>query len=220
MLLGSKQKCSRIRKEHVRLVQRSDVCYDADMKNRVVVIAGPAGSGKDTVVRELLKKVPNSTLMVTATTRSPRPGEVDGVNYHYMDNARFKDEMEKGNILEHYYRAATDTYYGTYKPDIDARLGRGELVFCVIQIVGAKYMKKHYGALTVFIEPKSIEEFEARIRARAPMSDAEWQERKEFTERELREEAPWYDYRVVNADGELDKAVESVMDVLRKESYI
>jgi guanylate kinase len=128
--------------------------------------------------------------------------------------------LARDNILEHYYRNATDTYYGTYKPDIDARLGRGELVFCVIQIVGAQYMKEHYGALTIFIEPRSIDEFERRIRARAPMSDAEWQERKEFTERELRIEAPWYDYRVVNADGELDTAVESVMDVLRNERYI
>lgn len=190
------------------------------MKNRVVVIAGPAGSGKDTIVKELLQRIPDSTLMVTATTRAPRPGEVDGVNYHYMDNARFKDEMAKGNILEHYYREATDTYYGTYKPDIDSRLAQGKLVFCVIQIVGAKYMKEHYGATTVFIEPKSIEEFERRIRARAPMSDVEWEERKKFTERELAEEAPWYDYRVVNADGELEKAVEGVMEVLRKEGMV
>jgi guanylate kinase len=81
-------------------------------------------------------------------------------------------------------------------------------------------MKENYGAVTVFIEPKSIEEFEARIRARAPMSDVEWAERKAFTERELKDEAPWYDYRVVNADGELDAAVEGVMEVLRKEKYI
>jgi guanylate kinase len=189
-------------------------------KNRVVIIAGPAGSGKDTVVRELIKHIPNSSLMVTAATRQPRPGEVDGVNYHFMNNEKFLAEMAAGNILEHYYRAATDTYYGTYKPDIDVRLARGELVFCVIQIVGAKYMKEQYGALTIFIEPKSIEEFERRIRARAPMSDAEWQERKESTEQELTEEAPWYDYRIVNADGELDVAVINVVDILEKERYI
>jgi guanylate kinase len=137
-----------------------------------------------------------------------------------MDNARFKDEMAKGNILEYYYREAVDAYYGTYKPDIDARLAQGKLVFCVIQIVGAKYMKEQYGALTIFIEPKSIEEFERRMRARAPMSEAESAERKRFTERELAEEAPWYDHRIVNADGELDKAVEGVMEVLKREGYL
>ncbi|MFM2414499.1 MAG: hypothetical protein RI911_192 [Candidatus Parcubacteria bacterium] len=190
------------------------------MKQRVVVIAGPAGSGKDTVVRELLKRIPDATLMVTATTRAPRPGEVDGVNYHYMDNVRFKEELAKGNILEYYHRAATDTYYGTYKPDIDARLARNEIVFCVLQIVGAKYMKEHYGALTIFIEPKSIEEFERRIRARSPMSDTEWEERKRITENELKNDAPWYDHRVVNADGGLDDAVVEVYSILKESSLL
>jgi guanylate kinase len=190
------------------------------MKNRVVVIAGPAGSGKDTVVRELMKQIPDSTLMVTATTRTPRPGEVHGVNYHYMDNVKFKAEMAVGNILEYKYWPASDYYYGTYRPDLEGRLAKGQLVFCVIQLVGAQYMKKNYDAVTVFIEPKSIEEFEARIKARAPLSDVEWAERKKNTLREMTEEAPFYDYRVVNADGELDKAVEGVMEALRKEGYI
>ncbi len=190
------------------------------MKDRVVVIAGPAGSGKDTVVRELLKRIPEATLMVTATTRLPRPGEVDGVNYHFMDNVRFKQEIEAGNILEYYHRSATDTYYGTYKPDIDTRLAAGNLVFCVLQIVGARYMKEHYNALTVFIEPRSIEEFEHRIRARSPMSDTEWEERKKITENELRNDAPWYDHRVVNADGGLDDAVEATHSILERAGYI
>lgn len=190
------------------------------MKDRVVVIAGPAGSGKDTVVRELLKRIPEATLMVTATTRAPRPGEVDGMNYHFMDNTRFKHELEVGNILEYYHRSATDTYYGTYKPDIDARLSRGEIVFCVLQIVGAKYMKEHYNALTIFIEPRSIEEFEQRIRTRSPMSDTEWEERKKITENELSNDAPWYDHRVVNADGGLDDAVLAAYSILEDAGYV
>lgn len=197
------------------------ICYSTRMeKQRVVVIAGPAGSGKDTIVKELLRRIPDSTLMVTAVTRAPRPGEIDGVNYHFMDNARFQAEMAAGNILEHYYREATDTYYGTYRPDIEGRLAQGKLVFCVIQIVGAQYMKEHYGAITIFIEPKSIEEFERRIRARAPISDVEWEERKRHTVRELTEDAPFYDYRVVNADGELQKAVDEVYAILEKESLL
>ena len=190
------------------------------MKQRVVVIAGPAGSGKDTVVRELMKRIPDSTLMVTATTRAPRPGEQDGVNYHFMDNTRFKQELAEGNILEYYHREATDTYYGTYKPDIDARLSAGKLVFCVLQIVGAKYMKEHYGALTLFIEPRSIEEFEHRIRARSPMSDTEWQERKRITEGELAHDAPWYDHRIVNGDGALEKAVDDAYNILQQHELV
>ncbi len=190
------------------------------MKPRVVVIAGPAGSGKDTVVRELMKRIPDATLMVTATTRAPRPGEVDGVNYHFMDNTRFKQELAAGNILEYYHRAATDTYYGTYKPDIDVRIQEGKLVFCVLQIVGAKYMKEHYGALTLFIEPRSIDEFEKRIRARSDMSDTEWEERKRITEEELKNDAPWYDHRIVNGDGALEDAVASALSILKSGGYV
>lgn len=191
------------------------------MKNqRVVVIAGPAGSGKGTIIAELLRRVPHASMMTTATTRAPRPGEVEGVNKYFMDNARFKEEMAKGNILEHYYREDTDTYYGTYKPDIDMRVARGEMVLCDIQIVGAKYMKEQYGALTIFVEPGSIDELERRVRARAPISDIEWEERKKHTQREMTEDAPWYDYRVVNADGKLDEAVNKILGILEKESYL
>jgi len=157
--------------------------------------------------------------MVTANTRAPRPGEVDGVNYHFMTNEQFKDEMEKGNILEHYYREKTDTYYGTFKPDLEKRIASGRVVLAQITIVGAKYLKEHYNATTFFIMPSSLEDLERRIRARAPMSDAEWHERMEFTRREIETEASWYDYRIPNEDGKLDETVETIVEILRKEGY-
>jgi guanylate kinase len=94
------------------------------------------------------------------------------------------------------------------------------MVLCDIQIVGAKYMKEHYNALTIFVEPGSIDELERRVRARAPISDIEWEERKKHTQREMTEDAPWYDYRVVNADGKLDEAVNKILGILEKESYL
>ncbi|NBV77438.1 guanylate kinase [bacterium] len=189
------------------------------MSNQVVVIAGPAGSGKDTIIDRLLERCSNTTRMVTANTRAPRPGEVDGVNYHFMTNEQFKDEMEKGNILEHYYREKTDTYYGTFKPDLEKRIASGRVVLAQITIVGAKYLKEHYNATTFFIMPSSLEDLERRIRARAPMSDAEWHERMEFTRREIETEASWYDYRIPNEDGKLDETVETIVEILRKEGY-
>lgn len=185
----------------------------------VVVIAGPAGSGKDSVITGIVQRCPNTTRMVTATTRVPRPGEQDGVNYHFMDNARFEREMEAGNILEHYVRPETGTMYGTYKPDVDQRIASGKVVLCQLQIVGAKYFKEHYGATTFFIMPPHSDAFEARIRARAPMSDVEWAERAEFTKREIAEESPFYDYQIQNEDGKLDETVDAVIAILRKEGY-
>ena len=189
------------------------------MSKQVVVIAGPAGSGKDSIVRGVLERCNNATLMVTATTRAMRPGEADGVNYHFLTNERFKEEMEKGNILEHYHRADTDTYYGTYKPDIDARIASGKVVFAVIQIVGARYLKEHYDATTIFVMPPSLEALERRVRARAPLSDIEWQERLAHTKREIEEDAPFYDYRITNEDGKLDAAIDSLVEILTKEGY-
>ncbi|MBM3271866.1 guanylate kinase [Candidatus Kaiserbacteria bacterium] len=190
-----------------------------DKGKRVVVIAGPGGSGKDALARALVKRYSNLTMLVSATTRPRRPTEIEGVNYYFMTNERFQEELAAGNILEHYHRAETDTYYGTYKPDIEKRLESGKIVVCQIQFVGAQYLKEHYGATTFFIIPASLENLERRIRARAPISDVEWEERKRFTQHELAEEAPWYDYRIRNDDGKLDEAVDNVAEILQREGY-
>jgi guanylate kinase len=166
-----------------------------------------------------VERFANAERVVTATTRAMRPGEKSGISYHFMTNDEFKAEIAKGNILEYYYREKTDTYYGLYKPDIEDRIARGQIVFCQLQLVGAKYVKDHYDATTFFIMPPSHDAFEARIRARAPMSDHEWAERAEFTRREIEKEAPWYDYRIVNEDGKLEEAVQQVVDILTKEGY-
>jgi guanylate kinase len=189
------------------------------MQKQVVVIAGPAGSGKDSIARELVKRFSDVTLMVTATTRPIRPGEHQGVNYHFFSNEEFKKELDAGNIPEHYHRAETDTYYGTYEPDIDRRLESGKIVLAVVQIVGAKYLKEKYNATTVFIMPPSLDAFEKRVRARSPMSDVEWQERLKITQDEVASDAPWYDYRISNEDGKLEHAVDEVVGILRKEGY-
>lgn len=189
------------------------------MQKQVVVIAGPAGSGKDSIVQGVLARCPNATLMVTATTRAPRPGEENGANYHFLTNEKFLEEQKAGNILEFYHREETNTYYGTYKPDIDARIQSGKVVFAVIQIVGAKYLKEHYNATTIFIMPPSIEVLERRVRSRAPMTDLEWQERLAHTQREVTEDAPFYDYRITNEDGKLEQAIDEVIEILRKEGY-
>ena len=157
--------------------------------------------------------------MVTATTRAMRPGEQDGVNYHFLSNEKFLEEVAQSNIPEHYHRKDTNTYYGTYKSDIDARLQSGKTIVAVVQIVGAKYLKENYDATTFFIMPPSPDAFERRIRARAPMSDVEWEERRKFTENEVNAEAPWYDYRITNEDDKLDDAVNEIVAILKKEGY-
>jgi guanylate kinase len=157
--------------------------------------------------------------MVTATTRAMRPNEKNEVNYHFLSNDQFKKELEAGNIPEHYHRVETDTYYGTYKPDLETRLESGKVVLAVVQIVAAKYLKEHYNATTIFIMPPSLDAFEKRVRGRAPMSDIEWKERAKFTANEVAQESPWYDYRISNEDGKLRRTVDEVVAILKKEGY-
>ena len=190
------------------------------MEKQIVVIAGPSGGGKNTIIQEILNECPNCTLLVTATTREPRPGEKDGVDYFFFGEDHFKSELEKGNILEHRYIEKLGTHYGVYKPDLEKRLAKGYVVLAHLDIIGAKYLKEHYGATTIFILPQSHEELFERLRSRNPtMSPEELAERMRIATDEIENHAPQYDYRVVNANGRLFDIVNEVIAILKKEGY-
>lgn len=186
----------------------------------VIVIAGPSGSGKNSIIAELQRRFHHIDRLVTATTRRPRAGEVDGVDYHFFSQERFDEELGNGTILEHRFVPALGTYYGIYAPDLDARIAAGHLVFAQVDIIGARVLKERYGATTIFIMPESLSQFEGRLRVRNPeWSQKEFDARIKITEEEVRVHAPQYDYRVVNADGALMETVEQVIDIMRKEGY-
>lgn len=190
------------------------------VKKQVIVIAGPSGSGKNAVIGEILKRYENCVRLVTATTRAMRPGEENGVDYHFMSREKFDAELTAGNIPEHRFVPALNTYYGTYLPDLEKRLKEGKIIFAQVDIAGARLLKERYGATTIFIMPESLEQFRARLRMRNPeWSDKEFEARTHITEEEMRVHAPQYDYRVVNADGRLEDTVRDVIDIMRKEGY-
>jgi guanylate kinase len=189
-------------------------------KRQVVVIAGPSGSGKNSVIDTLLKRFTKCSLMTNATTRAPREGEREGVDYYYFSGTDFKKSIENGNILEYRHVPSLGTYYGTYKPDLEKRIAKGDIVLAHKDIIGARYLKEHYDAVTIFLLPESMESLEKRVHARNPgMSKDEFEERMKMVRREVEEEAPQYDYRLVNEDGELEKTVEEVIAILKKEGY-
>ena len=186
----------------------------------VVVIAGPSGSGKNAIIREIQKRFHNVDRLVTATTRLPRAGESDGVDYHFLTQEHFDQELTKGAIIEHRFVAALNTFYGIYAPDLERRINAGKVVFAQVDIIGARVLKEHYGATTIFIMPESLSQFEGRLRTRNPeWTELEFDARIKITEEEVRVHAPEYDYRVVNADGALNETVDSIVDILRKEGY-
>lgn len=177
-------------------------------KRRVVVIGGPTGSGESTITNALIKLFPNYTRLVTATTRPMRGGEKDGVDYYFFSKEQFLKEKELGNILESTYIANRDIYYGSYRHDLEKKLADGKIVIVNPDIIGAQYYKKNYDALTLFIEPESIEVLASRIKKRSPsISAEELNQRLENARQELTHEKSFYDFIIRNEDGKLDEAI-------------
>src|SRR4051812_14984149 len=105
------------------------------MQKKVVVIAGPSGSGKNVLINSILAKYPKCTRLVTATTRMPRPGERDGVDYYFLSNEMFAASIASGDIPEHRYVSALNTFYGIYLPDLNEKLKNYSSIFAQVDII-------------------------------------------------------------------------------------
>ncbi|HEX8974812.1 MAG TPA: guanylate kinase [Patescibacteria group bacterium] len=187
--------------------------------NKVLIIGGPTGSGESTITNALVEKYPLFKRLVTATSRAKRSGETDKQNYYFFTKEEFEKNIASGNILEHTYIENRDTYYGTYKPDLEQKLQSGYVIVNV-DYVGVLYYKKHYNALAIFIKPESIESLAERLKKRNPeMTEQELSMRLENAENEIRNEEEYYDYSVINADNCLNEAIQKVEAILKSHGF-
>lgn len=135
------------------------------MAGKLIIFSAPSGSGKSTIIRFLLKKQElNLHFSISATSRAPRGTERDGVEYYFLSPDEFRQKIAAGDFLE-YEEVYTDKYYGTLKSEVERRLGEGENVVLDVDVVGGCNVKKMYGerALSVFIQPPSIEVLRERL---------------------------------------------------------
>lgn len=139
----------------------------------LMVLAGPSGVGKGTVVRRLREKYPEIVLSVSATTRQPRPGEIDGVHYHFISQEEFDSLVAEGGMLE-WARVFNLNSYGTPKTPVEEALAEGHPVILEIDVEGARQVRRTKPhALFVFLAPPSREELERRLRGRGTENETE-----------------------------------------------
>lgn len=168
------------------------------------IVSAPSGAGKTSLVRTLLETVPGLELSVSHTTRAPRPGEVDGVDYHFTDEARFTALVDQGRFLEH--ARVFGNLYGTSRDAVEARLAAGADVILEIDWQGAQQVRPLLPeAVSVFILPPSRAELQRRLRGRGQDDEATLARRTEEAAAELAHYAE-YDYLVVNDDFERARA--------------
>ena len=175
------------------------------------VITGPSGVGKGTLITRLRERVPELELSVSATTRTPRPGERDGVDYHFLTPEQFEAHVAAGDFLEH--ATYSGNRYGTLRSEVGDRLSEHTPVVLEIEVQGARQVRSAMpDAVAVFIAPPSIEALRERLLGRGTDTPEQVEERLRTAEREL-EARPEFAHVVVN--DELGRAAEELVRIVR-----
>ncbi|MCE2415378.1 guanylate kinase [Candidatus Poribacteria bacterium] len=188
--------------------------------NLVIVISGPSGSGKSTVIDSLCKADETLQLSVSATTRKPRPGEVDGVDYHFLSKAEFEKSIQQDKFLE--WAEYGDNLYGTLKSEIADARETGKDAILEIEVKGSLEIRKRQQDLTparsilIFIVPPSFATLEKRLRRRDTESESELKQRLDIAKSEVLE-IQHYDYWVSNSQGKIQQAVQQIQTIISAE---
>ncbi len=182
-------------------------------RGRLIVVSGPSGAGKTTVIEHLLRRCGLPLVRsVSATTRPPRPGETDGRDYHFLSPLEFQRRRRRGEFLECFDVFRSGVWYGTLLSETAARLDAGQWVLLNIDVQGGRAVMDRYpDALTIFVQPGSMEELRGRLVGRGTESQQALEQRLQQAHSELGL-AHRYRYQVVNDD--LARAVQQICDIL------
>ena len=183
------------------------------MAGKLIIFSAPSGSGKSTIINYLLKQDLHLRFSISATSRAPRGTEKDGVEYYFLTPDEFRARIAAGDFLE-YEEVYTDKYYGTLKSEVERRLMSGDNVIFDVDVVGGCNIKKFYGdrALSVFIQPPSIEDLRSRLEGRGTDAPEVIESRIAKAEFEL-SFADKFDVVIVN--DELEKAEAETLKIIQ-----
>lgn len=184
-------------------------------KGLLLVVSGPSGAGKGTICKALLARNPQIQISVSATTRNPRAGEVDGINYHFIARDTFEARIAEDGFIEH--ARVYDNYYGTPKANVMAALEAGEDMLLEIDIQGAMQVRERMpDGIYVFILPPSMSELKNRIIKRGSETEESLNKRFASAYQEI-DFIKKYDYYIINDD--LENAVTTLESIIRAEKH-
>ena len=193
------------------MTKREDENLALKGKGMLVVLSGPSGSGKDTVLEKLKESDFSFDKTISATTRAMRDGEKDGVDYYFIDKNTFEEKIKNQEFLE--YTVYNDNYYGTPRSEVERHIDKGGCILLKIEVEGAGNIRKAMPeSLSIFIIPPSMEELERRLRGRGTETEESFKKRFEAAKDEL-SRANEYDYVVINDDVDLcAKQISQILD--------
>ena len=181
---------------------------------KVIIFSAPSGSGKTTIVRQLLQKYPQFEFSISATSRAPRGQEVDGVDYYFLTDEEFMRRVEQDAFVE-WEAVYAGTHYGTLRSEVERIWSKGNIIIFDVDVVGGVNLKRIFGdkARSIFIMPPSVEELERRLVSRATDAPEVIAKRVAKAATEI-ERAPEFDYIVVN--DVLEQAIAETCEIIDK----
>lgn len=178
----------------------------------VVSIIAPSGGGKTTVVNELIKQLPRAVRFVTTTSRAPRPGETNGVDYHFLTRSEFAAKITRGELIE--YVEFAGQFYGMDRLEMDSALAKFDYVLAPIDVRGAQSLQAcDYRQFHIFLKPENVTVLRTRLARRPNITEEEIVRRLGYAEAEIAK-APEFDAIVVNREGHLAETVAEVKVLL------
>ncbi len=181
----------------------------------LIIISSPSGGGKDSVINALLKIMPNSTRLITTTSRPKRPGNIEGIDYYFINEKEFLKKIENDEFVE--YNIYSENYYGTQKKHLEETLENNEIVFTQMEVNGKHNLDKlEIPHLSIFLLPEKLDILKNRIEKRGGLNKKQIQDRIKTAENEIKCSKD-YDYRVVNKENQLKTTIDTIAKIIQKE---